>query len=157
MISIDTTKLLPGMLLLTAIGCGPSVESFVIASDIPADSSVEVPRTATQIVVSYGSGQHTVTFFCDTPDVERWATELQKEKPELNPDNETPYWLAGADEYLKPSLIAQERETFKLRIGSDAFSEDMLKYQISLSARGETIIVWHNPKNSQNFLWTVYH
>ncbi|WP_283435465.1 hypothetical protein [Neorhodopirellula lusitana] len=146
-----------GCLLLLVVGCGASTESFDTVSSIPANSIVEVPSNATQISVTYGSGQHNATFTADTSDVESWVASLRKLKPELNSNPPSPLWLADANEYLKPTLIADERDTFSLRIGSpNGFTEQMLKFIIVRSARGGVTTVWHDPDKSHNYLWAVY-
>ncbi|QDT10516.1 hypothetical protein [Planctomycetes bacterium K23_9] len=140
------------------VGCEPTVESFDAASSIPADSLVDVPPNATQIAITYGSGQHSATFHADANEVNTWVTRLRGLKPELNNNPDSPNWLAGADDVLKPSVIAAERETFVLRMGSpNGFSERLLKFVIVRSSRGGVTTVWHDPDNSLNYLWAVYN
>ena len=72
-------------------------------------------------------------------------------------ENLRPDWLAGANEYLKPTLINEERDTFALRMGAATdFSERMLKFVIVRSPRGGVTTVWHDPNTSRNYLWAVY-
>lgn len=148
---------LVGLLLVSAIGCGPKTENFADASGVPADSKVEVPPSATKINVIYGSGQHTVMFTAKTSELEPWVEMLRGLNPQLNADPPSPHWLADTNEYLKPSRFAEERHTFGLRTRLDEeFSERMLKYVLVRSDRGGVTTIWHDPETSRNYLWAVY-
>ncbi|MGB7328898.1 MAG: hypothetical protein WBD31_28725 [Rubripirellula sp.] len=144
-------------LILATVGCGPTTESFDAATRIPIDSVVEVPPSATQITVTYGSGQHSATFTADESDVDRWVTNLRNLTPELNTSPPSPDWLADANEQLRPTAIAHERDTFALRMGTpNGFSERMVKFVVVRSSRGGVTTVWHDPDQSLNYLWAVY-
>lgn len=152
-----TKVVITGCLLLFLVGCHPATEVFDTASGIPANSLVEVPSSATQIKVTYGSGQHIAVFTAETAVVELWVASLQSLEPELNSDPPSPYWLADVDKYLQEKVIADERAAFSLRFGSaDGFSENTLKFIVVRSARGGRTTVWHDPDTSLNYLWSVY-
>ncbi|WP_146416604.1 hypothetical protein [Crateriforma conspicua] len=154
---LRNTNALVAFLLIATIGCAPSTETFGNASDVPEGSVVEVPSNATQIAVTHLSGQHRATFTADLPDVQQWVDDLRALKPELNSNPRPPDWLADANEYLKPELINEERDTFALRMGSPSgFSEHLLKFVIVRSARGGVTTLWHDPDTSSNYLWAVY-
>ncbi|TWU44647.1 hypothetical protein Poly51_59160 [Rubripirellula tenax] len=154
---VRNTNALVACLLIATIGCGPRTETFDNALDVPSGSVVEVPAIATQISVTHLSGQHRATFTADLPDVKQWVNDLRALKPELNANPPSEDSLADANEYLKPTMINEEREAFTLRMGSPSgFTEDMLKFVVVQSPRGGVTTLWHDPDTSSNYLWAVY-
>ncbi len=145
-------------LCLTVGGCGPTVETYGHAHEVPADSIAQMPTSATDITVRYGSGQHTVIFSCTTNDLVNWVDEMRNLSPELNTNPDPPNWLEGADDVLRPLLINEERSLFNLRMDmTTGFTERLLKYSIVRSATGGTTVVWHDPETLASYQWTVYH
>ncbi|WP_146577189.1 hypothetical protein [Neorhodopirellula pilleata] len=154
---LRNTNALVACLIVATIGCGPSTETFNSASSVPSNSVIEVPSNATHIAVTHLSGQHRATFTADLQGVQQWVDDLRALKPELNSTPRSPNWLVDANEYLKPTLINEERDTFTLRMGSPSgFSEHMLKFVIVRSTRGGVTTLWHDPHTSRNYLWAVY-
>ena len=144
--------------------CSSSINSATVVSTTRLNPTsqmtgyIELPPTATNIVLFRNGAGHFARFTNPTDSLESWVTQMRAQRPELNSDSEevrsTPNW----PKEMRADMLQLKSDIFANRFRDSGWSYDpnMIEFQVLRSRRGGGYSIWHLRETGDTYLSAGY-
>ena len=128
------------------------------ADEIPLDGYIELPITATNIVIHRQAPGHQARFEISTEDLRAWVIKMRSLCPELNQNANDEIWEKGDSKQIAKSFDDLERQIFDRFFAKTGgtFEPKMTFNHVTRSSRGGGYTIWHAPVSNLAYLNAGY-
>lgn len=131
---------------------------YLTESEVPRDGYIELPPTATHIVLYRNRAGHCARFGSSTELLMSWVAEVRARHPSINMFADKQEHLKRFPEGWLKEIHKHESNVFAQRFPNTGWTYDpeMIELRVNRSRHGDSFTLWHLPSTGDTYLSAQY-